>query len=364
MLSIASVSVNAEQYEHCNSLLEHGITNVTKHMSAEHSVAYKWHSNCGQDFESASDNSVKRASISIFGYGSGGAGANSSHTRTRLKEWCNKNSNFAASRQDLFEEARIISEPALDAWNQCQNIAKKGIKITSSIQGENDDFLNFTIDSESDGTHLFYGITEIGYSCKIQGKNGEEMASDRINRGITEVLVMTKSRPPIDNANIHISCRRNQPIIKELNGTGTLKYDQGHINVMTSGPALPLTIPRVVESYNVTPPKSVIAFNSKICPKGWSEYEPAYGRFIRGIDKSGKIDPFGKREPGSLQNDTFKSHAHFLASKHNGFYKSGEVRSHGTNGGGNYGFNQPTSTTGDKETAPKNVSLLYCEKKI
>src|SRR5215471_8524467 len=34
-------------------------------------------------------------------------------------------------------------------------------------------------------------------------------------------------------------------------------------------------------------PGAVMSFNRDSCPAGWKEYSPAYGRFIRGIDKSG-----------------------------------------------------------------------------
>jgi len=290
--------------------------------------------------------------------------------RTRLNQWCDKNAEFAASHQDLFEEARSISEPALDAWTQCQNIAKKGIKITPSIQGENDEFIDLTIDSTSDGTHLFYGITEVGYSCTIEGKDGTEFDSDKITKGAGEFFVMTKDRPTIDNANIHISCRRNPPKVDEVNGVGKIQYSQGHITVMTSGPALPITIPKIVESYYVTPPKSVLAFSAKRCPKGWTEYKPAYGRFIRGIDKSGKkIDPQGERSPGSTQDESFKSHTHQYSdiywSEAWGNVSSGLVGNKGDQDHDNKGYamNRTTKPTGGDETRPDNVALLYCIKK-
>ena len=56
------------------------------------------------------------------------------------------------------------------------------------------------------------------------------------------------------------------------------------------------------------PAGAVIAFNLPACPAGWSEYTPAYGRFIRGIDKSGsKIDPDGQRKPESYQEDAIRN---------------------------------------------------------
>ncbi len=66
------------------------------------------------------------------------------------------------------------------------------------------------------------------------------------------------------------------------------------------------------------PSGAVMAFNLSACPTGWSEYAPAYGRFIRGIDKSGtNIDPSGQRSPGDVQADDFKTHSHGYSGMHN-----------------------------------------------
>jgi hypothetical protein len=111
------------------------------------------------------------------------------------------------------------------------------------------------------------------------------------------------------------------------------------------------------------PPGAVTAFNAENCPEGWTEYEPAQGRFVRGIDKSGEnIDPAGQREPGSTQGARIGWHQHELLSKHDGFYTKGAFRSHGTHGGRPFERKQKTTGTGGKETRPKNVALLYCEK--
>jgi hypothetical protein len=94
------------------------------------------------------------------------------------------------------------------------------------------------------------------------------------------------------------------------------------------------------------------------------EYAPAQGRFIRGIDPNGKIDPDGKRALESIQEDAFKSHTHnyqewrWQVNTGNGPYKDGLTANVG---------NKPavaTSSTGDTETRPKNVALLYCMRKI
>lgn len=108
---------------------------------------------------------------------------------------------------------------------------------------------------------------------------------------------------------------------------------------------------------------SVIAFYCDKCPPGWEEFKPAYGRFIRGIDRSDeKIDPEGERTPGSIQKDDLKKHSH---TRPNAVYDGGppEKIAKSKYYGLQWKNPPPTGETGGDETRPKNVSLLYCIKK-
>ncbi len=106
-----------------------------------------------------------------------------------------------------------------------------------------------------------------------------------------------------------------------------------------------------------TPSGAVMSFNLATCPAGWNEYTAARGRFIRGIDSTGTIDPDGVRVVGSVQEDEFKSHVHGSGV---GGVGSGY-------GNGIYWNKNPilpfnTNPTGGAETRPKNIALLFCEK--
>lgn len=367
-----SAATWAQDFQHCNALLQHGITNISKAKSTNHATAFKWHKYCGSDITKASDSYAAEAAVIIFGIGGASAGGNSSNLKEKINQWCDQNSSFAQSKQSMYEEARIISDSALDAWNQCQETSKKGINITTSIQGEFDKYVDFSVDSTSDGTHLFYGVSVEGYSCKIELNNGTITETDEIEKSSSEKILFVKQRPRIDNKNIHIACRRNEPTITEVKGIGTIKYQQGHITVMTSGPALPVSFPTVVSNYQVTPPQVVMAFASELCPDGWKPYEKAFGRFIRGLDLNGNTDPDGKREIGSLQDDSFKTHSHpykdvyFMEAWGDkgtdlGQDRAGNKGDHDTDNEP-YQIGRTTSDTGGVETRPKNVTLLYCEK--
>lgn len=114
-----------------------------------------------------------------------------------------------------------------------------------------------------------------------------------------------------------------------------------------------------------------MAFNLIECPTGWKDYIPAYGRFIRGVDRGGQgTDPEGERNVGTVQLDQFQIHTHRV--------RDGIVQSYefGHQNGGLYApvFGKdakvnnypmttgPTSGEFGSETRPKNVALLYCEK--
>lgn len=119
------------------------------------------------------------------------------------------------------------------------------------------------------------------------------------------------------------------------------------------------------------PSGAVLAFDLSNCPSGWSEYTPAYGRFVRGIDRGNpKTDPDGTRTLGDLQEDQIQVHKHRVAEgivQSFSFIPQSSDYYAPTIGKGAVADNYPETTapinikTGD-ETRPKNVSLLYCEK--
>lgn len=140
------------------------------------------------------------------------------------------------------------------------------------------------------------------------------------------------------------------------------------------------------------PSGAVVAFNSESCPAGWNEYAPAYGRFIRGIDKGGNKgngDPDGQRRPGSLQGDAIRNIVGTLYGVNGATNRAWpwgfRPGIHGAFAVGRAGYNQYNTYNGDylpsdgsgqaagfdasrvvptaPENRPKNVALLYCEKK-
>ncbi len=126
-----------------------------------------------------------------------------------------------------------------------------------------------------------------------------------------------------------------------------------------------------LENVSINIPKNaVIGFVDDKCPiVGWEEYKPAYGQFIRGIDKSGKsIDPDGQRYAGNPQSDAIKNHSHTMgvnSTDTTAMTPLGLERlAHFT--GDTYGKGSKKRTDnqdlGETETRPKNITLLFCRK--
>ena len=107
------------------------------------------------------------------------------------------------------------------------------------------------------------------------------------------------------------------------------------------------------------PAGAVMAFNLASCPDGWSEFTVARGRFLRGIDSTGTVDPAGVRAPGSTQEDELKSHSHGIPTQ-----LSGGAGGNGSalSGNNTFKFIAGSTSTGGAETRPKNVAVLFCEK--
>lgn len=123
----------------------------------------------------------------------------------------------------------------------------------------------------------------------------------------------------------------------------------------------------------LVPSGAVIAFNLTECPSGWEPYIAAQGRFIRGFDPTGGIDP--GRTIGSTQEDAFQGHYHVmdkggapgLWDSTQGKGPTGRAAKTDYKNGETFRVLGPTTgahgaTRIANETRPKNVSLLFCER--
>ncbi len=281
---IFSISAQSQNINSCDLLLEHGINNITKYLSGRHTLVYKWEKYCRIDHMQSSDKTITTVDGDIFGLGGGSDFLSIDQKRSRVLNFCDSNRAFAEANSVLFAEAQILSTPALAAWSQCIQMARKDIQITMTPSGDHAQFVHFEVDSTHDGDLVFYGIEQVGYSCKAKMVRDKE-------------IINLNTQPKIRNSNIQIDCSRLPPKVSVENGSGKIKYDLSYISINTSGPHLSISFPKVVESFYVTPPGAIIAFNSEKCPSGWIDYSIGNGRFLIGTGelKSGKLVNIGDR---------------------------------------------------------------------
>ena len=285
------------------------------------------------------------------------------------------------------KHVRFFSD-ALDAWNQCNELADKENIFVDHIISPDSSYLDISL-SYKGGARSgveFFGIKQRGFNCTISAPNSD--SNNDWEDGNNDLI---PDQPYyIDRQAISISCDREAPTsITKPSGEYEVKK-AGLIAIRTASapyqiffpeqttPTLPTAraekleselkdLKTTIASMEGAMKKSVISFARNKCPNGWSEYRQAYGRFIRGVDNSGaNIDPFGKRDFGKIQEDAFQTHQHLMkihTSETTGSRRHQNME-YQSNGGRVFATTEIVGGPrhDQHETRPKNVSLLFCIK--
>ena len=122
-----------------------------------------------------------------------------------------------------------------------------------------------------------------------------------------------------------------------------------------------------VIGFSSVPSGAILAFNSSVCPEGWLAANGSNGTvdlrgiFIRGIDNGRGIDK--NRSLGSFQNDSIQEHGHDIWGGSSS--KAGMLNDYAYHTSGHIyaGTAKVTNARVSNETRPKNIALLYCQKK-
>lgn len=179
--------------------------------------------------------------------------------------------------------------------------------------------------------------------------------------GSTASYLPTLNTSAISATAVQISS--NTAVTCGAGNAGTLRYN-------SSNTALELCTGSGWQVMGVGIPAGTIsAFASTTCPTGWSEYTPARGRFLRGIDNGAGNDPSGTRVPGNIQDDLLRSHQHNISNQGLGLNGLGSSQGSGSDDT-NYAFIDANfastavfraDSVGGPETRPKNVAVTYCQ---
>ncbi len=178
--------------------------------------------------------------------------------------------------------------------------------------------------------------------------------------------------PTINTSSISataVQISSNTAVTCGAGNAGTLRYNN-------SNTALELCTGTGWQMMGVGIPAGTIsAFASTTCPTGWSEYTPARGRFLRGIDNGAGNDPAGTRTPGNTQTDAFQGHHHLnkYSTAYSGYGTSGNGWQSNfagslSDGTSSQAFITTPATDGtngvprtSSETRPKNVAVTFCQ---
>lgn len=345
----APFSVSAQSS--CSALLQHGLADITKSFSSSHTTVTNYQRHCGTIDESTSNRTVADAGFELFGVFGGTGDADVARTRRRIENWCNINRDFAEQNSGLFEEVRHINTAAVQAFESCQQFNRRDIDI--SVQ-RNDDIarnVTITIDSSSDGKYDFLGMVSNGYSCEyFVATNADSERNPEKLENTTRINI------PIKNDNIHIVCTREAPSTPINDSVGEITYEHGSIQILTSGPALQLEFPQIVDTYYTTPPGTILPILGEECPAGWTTFDEAEGRFL-----VGSSEQFGLGTPGGTA--TIPSDGSHRHSGTTGFHNRGIGHSIGFETRGDnvhrHTHNFNTNSTGSHDHGGSNVPPYF-----
>lgn len=375
LIAIASLFSTQADALSCNALLKHGLTNVKIKNSSAGSVATKYFTHCHKDFSSLDDQSLGSVSVEILGYGGGDGAFQRSKTTEELTQWCKVNQEFAQENKELYEESREIYGQAVEAWNSCNKLASQGVVVDVEIL-PNNQVIDIGLRNNGPSPVEYLGVTADGFTCEEHTPTGAQATPE--------------APVQITGSAINISCRRAAPIAVSR-ATGDYEVMKwGRVTVHSAAapfqfffaqeetPTLPTAealrlksevsaLQSTLASMQSGLDNAVVAFDSTECPPGWNTYEPAFGRVVRGIDKSGtNVDPDGERLPGSHQHDSLQYHQHvtrFHSSTSTGKRPHANMEYPSATGNTDFvtGHIQDTASYNPHETRVRNVALLFCK---
>lgn len=181
--------------------------------------------------------------------------------------------------------------------------------------------------------------------------SGNSIAANSVSSTLVSASNVSATYIQIQSATTVLSCGGNL--------AGAMRYTSGTMQVCDGSGWTNIGLG--------VPQGTIAAFALSSCPNGWSEYTPARGRFLRGIDNGAGLDPNGTRAPGNLQADAFQGHWHeYVGDSPGGSSGPTNTSAHATSGAAATVVQNPTSDGVDgtprtsSETRPVNVAVTFC----
>lgn len=303
------------------------------------------------------------ASYKLF---SGSAAKTSSSVEEIASKYCGGSSSSSADKNAHRTYVESIAPGAYLAYDRCLAMGSRGV-FTTILSRDNSKLIlqvSHKTDNFNDKAHVTF-VPSGNASCTWQDNEG--LPPERaIDGNTTRLIECTRSAGVVEETSVvvartdtgagdgvHFEWPLRSQLAKDAElAKMTAQYDELKNELVQTWTSLA---------------GGVLAFESTACPAGWSEYKPAYGRFIRAIDRSATpIDPLGLREPGSFQEADLGAHKHSTLAYNQGFTghmragKAGDNRFDAVNIRGLTVLE--TGSSGGRETRPANVALLFCQR--
>ncbi|QPS88839.1 hypothetical protein I6G46_07720 [Serratia plymuthica] len=306
-------------------------------------------------------------------YGSLGLNGSSSSSDVEgvAKKYCSSSDSQSLSEGAFSSYLEEVNPEAFNSYNICKELEKAGLIVSFAAIAEEE-------------TSLILPVSYRPYAAGADMKISYEIASDpdsSVNCSWDTSSISEANNNSIKNKILLLSWDKDGDVggVLKCNRTRSDKEAIILLSSIKDGKHMSFlweaykdhekysTIKEMSDRVNdlnkkiSTLQSAVVGFKSNKCPDGWVDYAPAYGRFLRGIDKSNtKIDPEGMRDVGALQEDSIKKHSHEIRMPAHWGDKPGGSAGLGIDDGGIEKYTINTQESGGDETRPKNVAVLYC----
>ena len=321
---------------------------------------------CQEYAHASASNSSTSVGVSYAGVGAsfGQSGGSAESLASKL---C-KSDNQSSSRTDAYQQyVETIAPGAYDSYNRC--IALKSDSVDINIERDHvlPKYFSASVsyrapDSNAEG--LFDFTSSPGVICKWRGHDALQRGPIRL-KGNEQTVLECNRASSTDASTVKIFPTTKPDSALDFRWTsfrGDLPVDELQ--------RLRAAVDSGVSALDATKASlagAVLGFAADSCPQGWALYEPAQGRFLRGLTTQATVtgDPDGQRKPGSYQADAFADHVHALP----GIIRDAGAMSQSnvpTAGGMTYAFTTGGGSTANavagagSESRPRNVAVLFC----
>ena len=326
-LTIASLifptaSFAVDDFSSCNALLTAGIYNTSQSSNNTDSESLKKSTFCSADYSLVSNQSSSsyssaqsaqiKASYGLFSGGAGGSSSNSnsvssSEITAMQKNVCTSGFDSSKYSSQASQFGRNVYQGSLDAWNNCQKLAQKGVnfdlQVDQSMQGA-----IVTISPSSSGSTVnFNGLDQIGLGRSICTTTRNSSTGSSTGKVLT--VDKTTSLKVNSGSLLTITCERQMS--SDSNGqyadAQTLVFNTSAGSYQVPMVTIGLS-PRVAVDQAVAILQSdinskfgsltglIAPFNSSQCPAGWKPADGTNGtpdlrgEFVRGLDNGRGVD--------------------------------------------------------------------------